>query len=80
MGEKNSLPSIINDLRTKEKVDLIVLVSHLGFSQDMKLLSEVQGIDVCLSGHTHNRLFNPVLQEKTVVIQSGCHGWEISLY
>jgi len=55
-------------------MDLIVLVSHLGFSQDIKLLSEVQGIDICLSGHTHNRLFKPVLQGKTLVIQSGCHG------
>ncbi|MDY6827224.1 MAG: bifunctional metallophosphatase/5'-nucleotidase [Bacillota bacterium] len=68
------LPHIINILRTREKVDLIVLVSHLGFSQDMKLLSEVQGIDVCLSGHTHNRLYKPAFQEKTLVIQSGCHG------
>jgi 2',3'-cyclic-nucleotide 2'-phosphodiesterase (5'-nucleotidase family) len=40
----------------------------------MKLLSEVQGVDVCLSGHTHNRLYKPVLQGKTLIIQSGCHG------
>jgi sulfur-oxidizing protein SoxB len=71
---REELPPIMNILRTQEKVDLIVLVSHLGFSQDMKLLSEVQGIDICLSGHTHNRLFKPVLQGKTLVIQSGCHG------
>ncbi len=71
---REELPAIINDLRTQEKADLIVLVSHLGFAQDMKLLSEVQGIDVCLSGHTHNRLYKPVLQGKTLVIQSGCHG------
>jgi S-sulfosulfanyl-L-cysteine sulfohydrolase len=61
-------------LRNKEKTDVIVLLSHLGFTQDMKLLSEVAGIDVCLSGHTHNRLYEPVLIGKTIVIQSGCHG------
>jgi 2',3'-cyclic-nucleotide 2'-phosphodiesterase (5'-nucleotidase family) len=55
-------------------VNLIVLISHLGFAQDMKLLSEVAGIDVCLSGHTHNRLYKPALQGKTLIIQSGCHG------
>ncbi|MHB8778870.1 MAG: bifunctional metallophosphatase/5'-nucleotidase [Anaerolineales bacterium] len=71
---REELPPIINTLRIQEKVDLIVLVSHLGFPQDMKLLSEVQGIDICLSGHTHNRLYKPVLQGKTLVIQSGCHG------
>jgi 2',3'-cyclic-nucleotide 2'-phosphodiesterase (5'-nucleotidase family) len=71
---REELPPIIDILRTQEKIDLIVLVSHLWFPQDMKLLSEVQGIDVCLSGRTHNRLFKPALQGKTLVIQSGCHG------
>ncbi len=71
---REELPPIIDILRTQEKVDLIILISHLGFPQDMKLLSEVQGIDVCLSGHTHNRLYKPALQGKTLVIQSGCHG------
>lgn len=71
---KDELPPIIDLLRFKEKTDLIVLISHLGFTQDMKVLSEVQGIDVCLSGHTHNRLYQPVLIGKTIIIQSGCHG------
>ncbi len=71
---REELPTFVDILRMKEKVDLIVLISHLGFAQDMKLLSEVDGIDVCLSGHTHNRLYKPVLQGKTLVIQSGCHG------
>jgi len=71
---KDELPPIIDLLCMKEKVDLIVLISHLGFTQDMKLLSEVKGIDVCLSGHTHNRLYKPVVIGKTILIQSGCHG------
>lgn len=71
---RDELPATINVLRTEEKVDLIVLISHLGFPQDMKLLLEVQGIDVCLSGHTHHRLYKPVIQGKTLIIQSGCHG------
>ena len=71
---REELPPIIDILRTQEKVDLIVLISHLGFPQDMQLMSEIQGIDVCLSGHTHNRLYKPALQGKTLVIQSGCHG------
>ena len=71
---RQELLSMIDDLRSQERVDLIVLVSHLGFPQEMKLLSEVAGIDVCLSGHTHNRLYKPVFQGKTLVMQSGCHG------
>ena len=71
---RDELPSIINVLRDQEKVDLIILISHLGFPQDMKLLSDIEGVDICLSGHTHNRLYKPVMQRKTLVIQSGCHG------
>ncbi len=71
---REELPGIVDELRTREKVDLIVLISHLGFPQDMKLLSEVQGVDLCLSGHTHNRLERPALQGQSSVLQSGCHG------
>ncbi|MFO7610658.1 MAG: bifunctional metallophosphatase/5'-nucleotidase [Candidatus Krumholzibacteriia bacterium] len=71
---REELPAVIDTLRTGEKVDLVILISHLGFPQDMKLLSEVPGIDVCLSGHTHNRLYQPVRQGEALVIQSGCHG------
>lgn len=68
------LPGYIARLRQEEQVDLIVLVSHLGFPQEMKLAAEVDGIDVLLSGHTHNRLYRPALVNETIVIQSGCHG------
>jgi len=71
---RDELSLIIDTLRSQEKADLIILISHLGFPQEMKLLSEVHGIDVCLSGHTHNRLYKPALQGKTLVMQSGCHG------
>lgn len=68
------LPGYIQKLKQEEKVDLIVLISHLGFPQNMKLLSEVEGIDVCLSSHTHYRTSKAVKQGQTIVIESGCHG------
>jgi S-sulfosulfanyl-L-cysteine sulfohydrolase len=71
---RNELPDLISHLRGEEKADLIVLLSHLGLPQDLRLVSEVNGIDICLSGHTHNRLFAPIVQGRTIVIQSGSHG------
>lgn len=68
------LPGYIERLRGEEEVDLIVLISHLGFPQEVKLAQEVNGIDVLLSGHTHNRIYHPVLVNSTILIQSGCHG------
>jgi len=70
----HELPIYINKLREEEKVDLIIVISHLGFPQEMKLAKEVKGIDVLLSAHTHNRLYKPAVINNTVLIQSGCHG------
>ncbi len=57
-----------------EGADLIILLSHNGFPQDVHILNQVDGIDVCLSAHTHNRIYESVLVNNTIVIQSGCHG------
>lgn len=73
MGNEE-LPEIIQELREKDEVDLIVLLSHFGFPQEVKLAQEVDGIDILLSGHTHNRIIEPVVVNNTIVFQSGCHG------
>src|SRR5699024_627180 len=41
------LPRYILELKEKD-VDLIIVLSHLGFPQDVKMMAEVEGIDVCL--------------------------------
>ena len=51
-----------------------MLLSHNGFPQDMAMLDTIPGIDVCLSAHTHNRLYETVQINNTLVIQCGCHG------
>jgi len=68
------LPSLINHLREEKQVDLIVVLSHFGFPQEAKLVQEVDGIDILLSGHTHNRMIKPVIINDTIIMQSGCHG------
>lgn len=67
------LPEEITALRAAG-ADFIVVLSHLGFPQDLKLAQTVSGIDVLVSGHTHNRLETPAFVGKTIIIQSGCHG------
>ena len=54
--------------------DLVVLLSHNGFDVDRKLAGQVQGIDVILTGHTHDALPEPVLVGETLLIASGSNG------
>lgn len=67
------LPKYIQEVKTKG-ADIVVLLSHNGFPQDVKMLSEIRGVDICLSAHTHNRLFEPVTVNGAFLVQCGCHG------
>ena len=58
--------------------DLVVVLSHNGFDVDKKMASIVTGIDLILSGHTHDALPEPVLIDKTVIIASGSNGKFVS--
>jgi 2',3'-cyclic-nucleotide 2'-phosphodiesterase (5'-nucleotidase family) len=70
---KEELPQYIKKLR-KEDVDIIIVISHLGYPQELQLANDVDGIDILLSGHTHNRVYKPVIENDTIIFQSGCHG------
>lgn len=68
---RDVLPDAIEELRGSERCDVVVLVSHLGFAQDVALVRSIDGVDVVLSGHTHNRLAQPAVVGGALVIQSG---------
>ena len=58
--------------------DCVVLLSHNGFDVDKKMASIVPGIDVILSGHTHDALPEAVLVGQTVIVPSGSNGKFVS--
>tara|TARA_R110002074_G_scaffold3126_4_gene16905 strand:- start:733 stop:2433 length:1701 start_codon:yes stop_codon:yes gene_type:complete len=76
----------IRDEHMQEMVDevraagaeLVVCLSHNGFDVDKKMAGIVKGIDVILSGHTHDALPEPVLIGQTHIIASGSNGKFVS--
>ncbi len=40
----------------RKQADLVVVVSHLGYDEDIKLAGKVAGIDVIVGAHTHTKL------------------------
>jgi 5'-nucleotidase/UDP-sugar diphosphatase len=71
---------MVDILKNKEKVDLIICLFHGGTSpvkkksEDEALARAVPEIDVIISGHAHTILSNPVKVGKTLIVSSGCCG------
>lgn len=58
--------------------ECVVVLSHNGFDVDKKMASVVPGIDVILSGHTHDALPEPVVVGSTIILPSGSNGKFVS--
>jgi len=79
-----SLKPVIQLLRDREKVDMVVVLSHLGYDMqgdaidDLNLARLVPGIDAIIGGHTHTFLDAPVKvaheHGETVIFQVGWGG------
>lgn len=53
---------------------VIVLLSHLGLAEDLRLLTSVRDIDLILGGHSHTTIYGGVLQGETLIAQAGDYG------
>ena len=58
--------------------ECVVVLSHNGFDVDKKMAEVVPGIDVILSGHTHDALPEPVVVGDTIIVPSGSNGKFVS--
>lgn len=53
----------------KKQADLIIAVTHIGFSEDKELAEKVPGIDVIVGGHSHTKVDGYVKSGNTIVVQ-----------
>ncbi|MCS6957481.1 MAG: thiosulfohydrolase SoxB [Aquificaceae bacterium] len=70
----DELQKYVNELREKHKVDLVLLLSHDGLPLDIALMKIVKGIDIVISGHTHDITPTPVKVGNTLIVSPGSHG------
>jgi sulfur-oxidizing protein SoxB len=67
------LQKFVDEVRSKG-ADVVVLLSHDGFTLDQALAKMVNGIDIILSGHTHDPAPKPVIVNNTIIVIAGSHG------
>ncbi len=63
----------VKDVRARG-AEVVVLLSHNGYDTDRKMAARVEGIDIILSGHTHDAVPKPEIVAGTVLVASGCYG------
>ena len=72
-----NMQAMVYEVRA-QGAELVVCLSHNGFDVDKQMAGIVTGIDVILSGHTHDALPEPVLVGKTIIVASGSNGKFVS--
>lgn len=74
-----AVKSTVAEIKRKEKVDMIVCLSHSGTSQtktseDEELAKKVPALDLIISGHTHTVLKRPIKHGQTYIVSCGAYG------
>ncbi|WP_096271034.1 bifunctional metallophosphatase/5'-nucleotidase [Paucisalibacillus globulus] len=63
--------------QVKESSDVIVLLSHLGLSEDEEIARRFSDIDVIIGGHTHHLLRSGEEVNQTIITAAGKHCYYI---
>jgi 2',3'-cyclic-nucleotide 2'-phosphodiesterase (5'-nucleotidase family) len=57
----------------KNKADIFIVLSHIGYHEDRLLAERVRGIDVIVGGHSHTKLLSPAVIGSTIIVQAWEH-------
>ncbi|MDQ0229713.1 bifunctional metallophosphatase/5'-nucleotidase [Metabacillus malikii] len=72
---KDPFQSLLETVQqVKEQADVIVLLSHLGITDDEIIANEFPDIDVIIGGHTHHVLKNGKKINQTLIAGAGKYG------
>ena len=69
-------------LRNEKKCDMVIVLSHMGYDEDLDIVKDIRGVDIIVGGHSHtfvdDLVYRTDLDGKHVpVIQDGCWGLNI---
>ena len=66
--------------KLRDKVDLVIALTHIGLVDDKRLAKEVPEIDIIVGGHSHDKLDEPLLiprpgdKGNVIIVQAFEHG------
>jgi 5'-nucleotidase / UDP-sugar diphosphatase len=61
----------------RQEVNVLVLVSHMGLTDDIAVAEQTSGIDLILGGHSHSTLEKSMRVKDTTIVHVGAHAEHI---
>ncbi|MDY6827266.1 MAG: bifunctional metallophosphatase/5'-nucleotidase [Bacillota bacterium] len=61
---------MVEDLRGRGAM-IVIALTHSRVEEDRELACEVEGIDLIVGGHCHTVLHEPILENDTIIVQTG---------
>ncbi len=61
-------------VREREKPDVVLVLSHVGLHKAVSITERLSGIDVHLSGDTHERTYQPIIRNGIWTVEPGAFG------
>ena len=57
---EEDMKNLVKKIRTEEKPDAVIMISHNGMDVDVKMGENIPGIDAIFGGHTHDGMPQPI--------------------
>ncbi len=54
-----------------EGAQLVIAITHSRVEEDVDLALDVDGIDIIVGGHCHTALYEPIIENDTIILQAG---------
>lgn len=72
----HNLKTLVSQLKTIEKVDLLFIIAHIGISKQIALANhpDVEGVDFIFGNDTHERIRKPIEGKFAKIVEPGAFG------
>ncbi len=81
--QEQDLEELVDEIRSSQHPDAVILLSHNGMDVDLKLAGRVSGLDFIMGGHTHDGVPVPIEVKNpggtTIVTNAGSNGKFVSV-
>ncbi|MBN2281439.1 MAG: bifunctional metallophosphatase/5'-nucleotidase [Candidatus Marinimicrobia bacterium] len=77
LSQVESVRKYVNEIR--EKVDLIVVLSHSGLYEDSTMATQLEEVDIIVGGHSHSWVNEPRKVNGILILQAGARGERLGL-